>query len=114
MILATYSMKVFSLDGPSYSSQYTVVSSIYSHQPVIPSSYAWFFSRQSPEGGVGKTVSQAVYEVAMEAGYAGASCSDTYSSCPYTSQQMMAVARVVLHQIEYSDEPLEQVDGNNN
>lgn len=70
--------------------------------------------RQNPNSGTDKTVSQAVYEVAMEAGYAGASCSDTYSSCPYTSQQIMAVVRVVLHQIEYSDEPFEQVEGGNN
>ncbi|KAK3882190.1 hypothetical protein Pcinc_013409 [Petrolisthes cinctipes] len=52
--------------------------------------------RHSPEERANKTISQTVYEVAMEAGYAGASCSDTYSSCPYTSHQMMAVARVVL------------------
>lgn len=72
------------------------------------------FGRQNPDSGAGKTVSQAVYEVAMEAGYAGASCSDTYSSCPYTSQQIMAVARVVFHQTEYLDEPSEQVDSDNN
>lgn len=42
-----------------------------------------------------KDKARALYETAMEAGYSGAACSAIYKTCPYSSQQMMAVIRTV-------------------
>lgn len=36
----------------------------------------------------------------MEAGYRGISCSASYSSCPYSAQQMMAVVRAISGQLQ--------------
>ncbi|XP_047491179.1 glycine-rich cell wall structural protein 1.8-like [Penaeus chinensis] len=42
-----------------------------------------------------KDEARACYETAMEAGYSGAACSTIYKTCPYSSQQMMAVIRTI-------------------
>lgn len=51
--------------------------------------------RQKPNEEHKKSDARALYEVAMQAGYAGVSCKDAYHTCPYTSQQIMAVIRAV-------------------
>ncbi|XP_063841671.1 uncharacterized protein LOC135089685 isoform X2 [Scylla paramamosain] len=40
------------------------------------------------------------YEAATQTGYRGTSCSATYSSCPYSARQLMAVVNVISTQLQ--------------
>ncbi|XP_042210276.1 keratin, type II cytoskeletal 2 epidermal-like [Homarus americanus] len=55
--------------------------------------------KEKPEDESKKNEARSLYEAAMAAGYDGESCKKLYSSCPYTSQQMMAVVRTIGQEI---------------
>nr|XP_027214373.1 glycine-rich cell wall structural protein-like [Penaeus vannamei] len=51
--------------------------------------------KEKPAPSRRKDEARALYETAMKTGYSGAHCSATYKTCPYSSQQIMAVIRTI-------------------
>lgn len=58
--------------------------------------YLTYINREKPDRAYHKKdEARALYETAMLTGYSGGACSAVYKTCPYTSQQMMAVIRSI-------------------